>query len=250
MYELKFEFKPISWSIKILLFSLLILQIACNDKSKKHLFILSGQSNMERLNPNKSFIPTLKQVFDEEQIIVVKYSKGGTPIKRWYRNWVDENGNSSDTTAYLYNQLISVVIDSIDSQDISTVTFLWMQGERDAGAGYGKVYKRSLIGLYNQLSEDLHRSDINFVIGRLSDFDLQNASYPHWTLIRKAQMRVANSDSRFDWVNTDDLNDGINENGETIRNDLHYSKKGYEIFGRRLANKAIELIKKNKKSSD
>ena len=35
------------------------------------------------------------------------------------------------------------------------------------------------------------------------------------------------------------------QNGNKIENDPHYSVEGYKIFGNRLAEKAIELIKKN-----
>ena len=99
-------------------------------------------------------------------------------------------------------------------------------------------------GLIVQLKEDLGRDDINFVIGRLSDFDMANEKYPHWTMIRKAQVEVAKSDPRGSWVNTDDLNDGKNKQGEEIKNDLHYSVEGYKILGLRFAEKSIELIKK------
>ena len=117
-----------------------------------------------------------------------------------------------------------------------------MQGERDAREELGGSYKDNLIGLYDQLSIDLERDDINFVIGRLSDFDMYNQRYPDWTLIREIQVEVANSNSRFDWIDTDDLNDGLNARGGSISNDLHMSVEGYKIMGERFADKAIKLI--------
>jgi lysophospholipase L1-like esterase len=53
---------------------------------------------------------------------------------------------------------------------------------------------------------------------------------------------VAESDSRFDWVDTDDLNDGVNRRGEEIRDDLHMSADGYVILGKRFADTAITYI--------
>ena len=117
-----------------------------------------------------------------------------------------------------------------------------MQGERDARKGYGEVYAASLRGLIEQLKNDLNRK-INFVIGRLSDFDMDNSRYPHWTMVRKAQMEVAEADPRGAWLNTDDLNDKIKNNGNEIKNRLHYTREGYKILGKRFAEKAIELIK-------
>lgn len=43
-----------------------------NGQNRKHLFILSGQSNMVRLDPNTSFIPALERNFGEEKIIELK----------------------------------------------------------------------------------------------------------------------------------------------------------------------------------
>ena len=119
-----------------------------------------------------------------------------------------------------------------------------MQGERDAREELSEVYEESLIGLYEQLCEDLDRDDINFVIGRISDFDMNNERYPHWTMVRDIQVKVAESNPRFAWIDTDDLNDGVNRRGREIENDLHMSGEGYVIMGTRFAEKSIELINK------
>ena len=102
-------------------------------------------------------------------------------------------------------------------------------------------------GLLAQLSGDLQRQDINFVIGRLSDFGVKDAGRPDWNLIREVQVKVADASPRGGWVDTDDLNDGVNKKGKEIKDDLHYSVKGYKLLGKRFADKSIELIKKNRK---
>ncbi|WP_430937432.1 sulfatase-like hydrolase/transferase [Saccharicrinis sp. 156] len=53
---------------------------------------------------------------------------------------------------------------------------------------------------------------------------------------------VAESDTRFEWINTDDLNDGLNSKGLEIKNDLHMSVEGYKFMGERFAEKAIKLV--------
>lgn len=146
----------------------------------------------------------------------------------------------------MYDSLKTIVDTAIEKERITTVTFIWMQGERDAREKLGEVYEKSLIGLYKQLSNDLERKDINFVIGRLSDFDMSNTKYPHWTMIRYVQVKVAESNPRFDWINADDLNDGVNREGKEIKNDLHMSEVGYVIMGKRFADKSIQLIEKTK----
>ncbi|SMD42128.1 protein of unknown function [Aquiflexum balticum DSM 16537] len=210
----------------------------------KHLFILSGQSNMEGLNPEESFIPILKDSLGGDKIIVVKNAMGGQPIRRWYKDRETIDGNSLIEKPDLYDSLMNLVNTVIQNENILSVTFIWMQGERDARESYGSVYEASLIGLYNQLSKDLGRSDVNFLIGRLNDFDLRNEKYPDWTVIRDIQVKVAESNPHFDWVDTDDLNDGVNREGQKIENDLHMSAQGYVILGKRFAEKSIQLIKK------
>lgn len=215
---------------------------ASGAEMEKHLFILSGQSNMAGLDPDESFTPTVRAALGEDKVIVVKDALGGQPIRRWYKQWKPAVGDGPQATGDLYDRLMEKVREAIEDQEIATVTFVWMQGERDAREGHGDVYAVSLNGLLEQVRRDLGRGDVRFVIGRLSDFDMANEKYPHWTKVRHAQVEVAESDPHGAWVDTDDLNDGINRRGKQIRDDLHYSAEGYETLGRRFAEKAIGMI--------
>ena len=214
----------------------------------KHLFILSGQSNMQGHRPQEAFTPAVKDALGEDKVIVIQDALGGQPIQRWWKDWKSPEGKKPENTGDLYDRLMGKVMPEIKGQTLNSVTFIWMQGERDAKMQWGEVYEVSLKGLYDQLCKDLGRSDINFVIGRLSDFDLKNQRYPHWTMVRKIQVKLAESSPRFGWVNTDDLNDGVNRKGKKIQNDLHYSAEGYKTLGKRFAESALKLIKQNPKS--
>ena len=231
----------------ILILSIILLIIpSCNSKREgKHLFILSGQSNMLGLKPEESFTPTIEAEFGKENVIIVKDALGGQAIRRWYRDWKPLEGNEPKTQADLYDTLMTKVNTAIDNEKIVSVTFIWMQGERDAREKLGEVYEISLIGLYNQLCNDLGSYEVNFIIGRLSDFDMRNEKYPHWVMIRDIQVNVAESNPRFVWINTDDLNDGYNRKGKEVKDDLHMSAEGYIILGKRFADKAIQLIENN-----
>ncbi len=215
-------------------------------QGKKHLFILSGQSNMQGHRPDEAFTPAVQAAFGRENVIVVQHAVGGQPIQRWYKKWRFPNGESPETTGDLYDQLMEKVRAGMSGQEIATVSFFWMQGERDARMGWGPVYRDSLEGLIEQLGDDLGRDDLNVVIGRLSDFDVGNARYPHWTMVREAQVQVAKEHPRAAWIKTDDLNDGVNRRGTQIKDDLHYSAEGYKIFGKRMADAAIELVRARK----
>jgi len=228
--------------IKTFSVTLEFVQVALADfKEKKvHLFILSGQSNMEGLHPDESFTPSVKKAFSGDEIIVVKDALGGQSISHWYAKWKTLQGQEVKTTGYfgyLYYSLMDKVKKAINGETPSTITFIWMQGEADAADALGKGYAANLKGLIDQLREDLKFKDINFVIGRLSDFDNDNRRYPHWTMVRQSQVEVAESDPRGAWVDTDDLNGP--------KNGLHYTKEGYKILGKRFAAKAINLIKTN-----
>lgn len=224
-----------------------ILPFYASAQRGKHLFILSGQSNMAGLKPEESLIPQLEKEFGKRKIILAKFAMGTQPIRRWYKEWKPLEGNEPKADPALYDSLMKRVYPAIKKKKIATVTFIWMQGERDAREKLGDVYERSLIGLYQQLSSDLKRKDVNFIIGRLSDVDMANKNYPNWTMIRDIQVKVGESNPRFGWINTDDLNDGYDRQGKAIQNDLHMSAEGYVTMGKRFADKSIELIKNNKK---
>ena len=208
----------------------------------KHLFILSGQSNMVGHRPQEAFLPAVEKALGKENVIVVQHAVGGQSIQRWYKKWTSPQGVKPAITGDIYDQLMGKVNPFIRGKTLESVTFIWMQGEKDTQK-WGSVYAVSLKGLHDQLNKDLERKDVNFVIGRISDHDLQNNSRPHWTMVREAQVKVAESDPRFKWVNTDDLNDGLNRRGRLIRNDLHYSAEGYKTLGSRFAESALKLIK-------
>jgi hypothetical protein len=198
-----------------------------------HLFILSGQSNMAGLNPDRTFTPAVKKALGN--VIVVKDAVGGQPIRRWYKQWKSADGKTPQRNGDLYDRLLTKVNAAAGDKKPDTITFVWMQGERDAKEKHGGVYAASLRGLIDQLQSDLGRKDVNFVIGRLSDNRNNDA---HWELVRKAQAEVAEADARGAWVDTDDFNGP--------KNDLHYTKDGYDQLGAAFAAKAIELVNKHK----
>lgn len=202
----------------------------------KHLFILSGQSNMRYMDEKVSFVPAVETAFGKENVIVIKDAQDAQPIRRWYKAWKPANGEQPANNGDLYDRLMGKVKAAIEGKKIATVTFVWMQGERDATEKHGEVYAESLKGLVRQLSDDLKRDDVNVVIGRLNDHDMNNKSKPHWTMVRDAQLQAVKEMPRADWVDTDDLN-GSN-------NGIHATKEGFTTLGQRFAEKAIALIKK------
>lgn len=207
---------------------------------KVRLFLLSGQSNMKGLNPDTSFTPAVKAAFPNDECVVVKSAFSGQLIRTWFKEWKIPEGAKpagQGKNGRHYEQLLQATTAALQDKAPSvSVTFCWMQGEADANhQGYGAVYGAALTGLLEQLQTDLKRTDIDVVIGRISDFgnnDPQNR--PDWNIIRQAQVDWAEQTARAAWIDTDDLN-GPNHA-------LHYLKDGYQKLGQRFASKAIELI--------
>ena len=209
----------------------------------KHLFILSGQSNMAGLKPAESFTPTVEEEFGKDNVIIVHDAQGGQPIRRWYKGWKPADGPKPESNGDLYDRLMSKVNKAVDGQELASVTFLWMQGESDAKQGHGSVYEDSMKGLVKQVADDLGREGVNVVIGRISDFGINKPGWKDWDTVREAQVNAAEDAAKGAWVDTDDLNDGKNRGGKEIKDDLHYSAEGYVTFGKRLADAAIKPIR-------
>lgn len=212
----------------------------------KHLFILSGQSNMVGLKPEVTFTPAVEKAFGKEQVIVVKDAQSGCPIRGWVKDWKPAPGTTAPRDkpphGKLYDRLMEKVTTAIEGQPIASVTLVWMQGERDAKEGHGEVYEQSFRSLLGQLKKDLGREDVAFVIGRISDHGLKaDGKYPQWPMVRDAQIKLGEGNPMGAWVDTDDLNGG----GDS----LHYGAAGYRKLGERFAEAAIQLVKKREKAS-
>ena len=212
---------------------------------------------MRGLKPEQSFIPAVQKAFGGNQCIVVHNGWSGARIQQWYKQWKDSTGalpKNPELTGALYDKMMIKVNAAIKGKKLDSVTFVWMQGEADAKPSLSEVYKASFLGVLEQLKKDLNVADINYVVGRISDFGMQGKGNSHWEKVREVLVELGTESPRGAWVDTDDLNDGMQSRGKTepkelvkVTNDLHYTDEGYVILGQRLADKAIELINKHGK---
>ncbi len=240
---------------KLFLFALTLFSASSiafsQDQSKPvHLFILSGQSNMAGLKPEVGFLPELKKLLPDAEIVHMKVAKGGQPIRLWVKEWNDIAGKNeikvkSEKTPY-YDQILEQfkALKEKHPKGFSSISFSWMQGERDAKEMLSAAYEESLKTLISNLRRDLEAPEMNVVIGRLSDFG--DGRNPEWEKVREILVKVASDDPHGAWVDTDDLNNKVKN--EKPVNDLHYTKEGYELFGQRLAQQSVKLLKGEKPS--
>jgi hypothetical protein len=222
-----------------------------------HLFILSGQSNMAGMNPKAGFEPEAAKLFPDAAAPYIKIAAGGQPIRYWVTEWDEiakkhgidpakaRAADKNKGTIY-YQPILDQFAGLLKKHPHpASVTFCWMQGERDAKEKLDAAYGDALKQLITNLRRDLKQPDMNFVIGRLSDC-LKADNVP-WQAVRKAQVDLAKSDPRGAWVDCDDLNDK-ERNGAKF-DDLHYTPQGYELLGRRYVRQARTLIE-GKKPAD
>lgn len=216
--------------------------VAGEKEKGKHLFILSGQSNMVRMKPNRSFSPEIAKLLPGAKIEMVRVVRGGEPIRRWLKEWPEiakKQGLDPDKISQkdkvrndvYYQRIVTDAKKRLADGTFASVTFAWLQGESDNGPA-AKIYKESLEMLLAKLRKDLNCPEMNVVICRISDSSKQKT----WQSIRQAQMQIVKEGGkRYAWVDTDDLNGP--------RNKIHYTPEGYALLGLRIARQIKALIK-------
>ena len=125
----------------------------------KHLFILSGQSNMAGMDENISFVPAVTKAFGKEQVIVVKNANSGQSIRSWaktnHENPPPTRGRVPKVRGELYDPLMQKVKVAIEGKQLKTVTLVWMQGESDLNnTAYDSYLKELLEQLQCQLGQN------------------------------------------------------------------------------------------------
>ena len=240
-----------------LLFSVLVLApLSAQTPAEKpaHLFILSGQSNMAGMDPKLGLEPEGALLFPNANVAYIKVAAGGQPIRYWVAEWdeiakkhgVDvEKARAADKNkGTIYYKLILDQYAALLKKypNPASVTFCWMQGESDAKKNFQEPYNEALKQLITNLRRDLKQPEMKFVIGRISDH--KKAGDAPWEAVRQGQVNLAKSDPLGAWVDCDDLNNK-EKNGVTT-DDLHYTKEGYELLGRRYVRQAKLLIEGKK----
>jgi hypothetical protein len=104
------------------LISLSCLSVTAADAGK-HLFLLSGQSNMSRFQHKQFFIPAVQAAYGADKVIIIKNAQGGQPISKWYKAWASSKGEKPKETGQLYDSLIENVKEKTAGVQIKSVTF-------------------------------------------------------------------------------------------------------------------------------
>ncbi len=215
--------------------------VSGEEAAGRHLFVLSGQSNMTP-TLGRSFYECAGAVLGKDRVLVARTGHPGQPIKNWYRDWHPPEGMEdpgSEKNGHLYDVLITAVERVRKDEIPASVTFVWMQGEADASNGWASVYEKSFLGLLDRLRADLGIEKIHFVVGRINDHWLRE---PDGEAMREILARLGDEHANGAWIDTDDLNRGVNPWGGFSFEDGHYPPSGYVVMGQRFAREACRLI--------
>ena len=229
-------------------FALVFIAPACagEEKTGKHLFILSGQSNMTGA-VRDAFSDRVQERFGKKNASVVMRMKSGRGIRFWVADYRQRAGRgisqkAMNSNGQEYKALIEDALTAAKNQSFDSVGFIWMQGESDANNRLSEVYEESFLKLVGQLRKDLKRVDLYYVIGRINDYAKSGPDNVHWKRVRETQIKLGKTPGNA-WIDTDDLNGG---NADNPDGDIHFPREGALRLGRRFADKAIEMINSKK----
>lgn len=206
----------------------------------RHLFLLSGQSNMTG-SLEAGFRAVVQREMGEDKVAVVRHNKPGRGIRFWVADYElpashPLSGKLQAGNGEEFPKLVAAARSAGDPKAFASVTLVWMQGESDANRDLAAAYGKSFRTLLDRLKTELGISTLHFVIGRISDHGLHGEQAEGWKSMRKVQQELAEADPLGAWIDTDDLNGGDETHPQ---GELHYPAAQYAPLGARFAEAAI-----------
>lgn len=208
----------------------------------------SNNSYSDRFGVELSFAEKMKELFPDEKIAIIKYSRGGTSIDTaaaggagaWLPAYTGGNGvNQYDHfLATVKGALAAGDIDGDGKKDVLIPSgILWMQGESDANNEYAtSIYKENLAMLIDSIRNVFSAPDMPVAIGRISDSH-NDADSLVWTwgdAVREAQAKYVAEDGKAALVTSTD--------SYGYSDPWHYNSERYIDLGRKFA-EAIAAIR-------
>jgi hypothetical protein len=202
--------------------------------------------------PEIGFALTLKEIFREEKIAIIKYASGATGIARSsdYTDYIpalagfdDQNlnwhppGKGLDA-GILYKGLIENIFAAIadlkaEGQSVKICGFLWMQGEHEGGISKKMAldYDKLLMRFRDSIYEELKISDVPFLIG-----EVNSHTWAYGDLARNSQAGACRRIEKCVLIKTTDLPRG------GIGGEAHFNAQGMLLLGERFARGYLQII--------
>jgi hypothetical protein len=215
-------------------------------------FHSDGDTNYysDRFGVELTFALKMKELFPDENIAIVKYSRGGTSIDTsaagtfgcWLPDYTKGNGVNQ------YDHFLATVRGALRSTDINGDSrkdrlvpsgIVWMQGESDGNNEYAaSIYKDNLAMLMDSIRAVFKAPDMPVVIGRISEShnDSDSTVWTYGDVIRQAQADYVKEDGNAALVTSTD--------NYRYSDPWHYDTEGYIDLGRQFAVAMASLHKR------
>ncbi len=211
-------------------------------------FKSDGTTNVysDRFGAELTFAKTLKELAPNENIALIKISRGGTSLAIeaagnfgcWDPDY--EKGTGKGQGINQYDHFLAGMKRALQTRDIDQdgetdtlvpAGIVWMQGESDAvyTEEIARRYEANLKRLMDLIRATMYADDLPVVIGRISDSGNhpEGKVWKHGEIVRAAQAAFVKKDKRAALVtSTDDY-------GYSDR--WHYNSEGYLDLGKKFA---------------
>ena len=233
--------------LRLLCISLALVLFSHAEEKSGHLFILSGQSNMTG-HVKKGFAEVVTKALGEDQVTIVHQCKPGRGIRFWVADYqlpedhpmagLSKNKSNGEN----FPPLVEAAKQVGDASKFQTVSFIWMQGESDAGRDLAAAYEESFKKLTTRLKKELGIEEMPFVIGRINDVGLygDEKRKAAWARMRKVQEKLGDDDPLGAWIDTDDF---ITEDHKHAKGNIHYLGDMPVKLGKRFGAAALKQLK-------
>ena len=210
----------------------------------------SKQNNLsDRFGVELSFAKKIKELYPNDKIAIIKYSRAGTSIDsiiaREFGSWEPDFKGKNGLNQYdhflktLNNALKTIDIDENGKTDVVIPTgILWMQGESDAlDEQVAFRYFDNLKRLMDLIRASFRTDDLPVVLGKISDSwdSPEGKVWPYGELVQYAQEKLVKSDINTAIVRTTRY--------YKYSDTWHYDSAGYIDLGQQFAESLYMLSK-------
>lgn len=218
-------------------------------------FKSDGMSNnlSNRFGIELSFAKRLQELYPNEKIAIIKYSRGGTSLDSiaariagsWESDYKGGNGINQ------YDHFLATVKNAFSTGDINgdgkkdylmPCGILWMQGESDGNLSeeIALRYYANLKKLMGLMRASLHTNDLPVVLGKISDSgnDKDGIVWDYGDLVQYAQEKFARLDGNASIVRSTKF--------YKYSDPWHYDSTGYIDLGEKFADAVYQLIEAKK----
>ena len=204
----------------------------------------------DRFGVELSFATRLRELFPNEKIGIIKYSRGGSSIDSLaagqFGSWEPDYSGSRGINQY--DHFLTTIRKALDVDDINNdgkedyllpQGIIWMQGESDAAytEDIAMRYYQNLKRLMDLIRASLRVDDLPIVMGKISDsFKEREKTWEYGELVQYAQEKYARKDKNAAIVRSTRY--------YQYSDQWHYNSDGYLDLGVKFAEAIYRLIKK------